>query len=108
MKRAGIFHQGAAVWAEVTNNGETLRLPTGERIPAADAHWLAPVTPGATIFALGLNYADHVRELGSKTLDPGRHDRGRSTGLHAWPRSAADVSGLDAVGIPLDRGPAGR
>ena len=28
-------------------------------------HWLPPVTPG-TIFALGLNYADHARELAFK------------------------------------------
>ncbi len=37
------------------------------RFPLAEAHWLAPVTPGASIFALGLNYADHVKELGFKT-----------------------------------------
>jgi 5-oxopent-3-ene-1,2,5-tricarboxylate decarboxylase/2-hydroxyhepta-2,4-diene-1,7-dioate isomerase len=48
------------------DNDAALRLPGGEIIAASEAHWLAPVTPGATIFALGLNYADHARELGFK------------------------------------------
>lgn len=66
MKRARIAHQGRAVWAEVVDDGAALRLPDGARLAAGQAHWLAPVTPGATIFALGLNYADHSAELGFK------------------------------------------
>lgn len=68
MRRARIFHRGRALWARV--QGDTLVLPGGERLSASDAHWLPPVTPGATIFALGLNYADHNAELGFKTKEP--------------------------------------
>jgi 5-oxopent-3-ene-1,2,5-tricarboxylate decarboxylase/2-hydroxyhepta-2,4-diene-1,7-dioate isomerase len=70
MKRARIAHKGAAVWAELVDNDSALRLGTGEIIPTAGAHWLAPFTPGASTFALGLNYADHVKELGFKTKEP--------------------------------------
>jgi 5-oxopent-3-ene-1,2,5-tricarboxylate decarboxylase / 2-hydroxyhepta-2,4-diene-1,7-dioate isomerase len=64
MKRARIAHDGAILWAELSDGEKMLRLPGGETVPAKDAQWLAPVTAGATIFALGLNYADHRRELG--------------------------------------------
>jgi 5-oxopent-3-ene-1,2,5-tricarboxylate decarboxylase/2-hydroxyhepta-2,4-diene-1,7-dioate isomerase len=70
MKRARIFHKGVAIWAEVIDDDKTLRLGNGETLPVAKAHWLPPVTPGATIFALGLNYADHMKELGFKTKEP--------------------------------------
>ena len=70
MKRARIAHKSATVWAELVDNDTALHLPNGEIVAAADAHWLAPVTPGATIFALGLNYADHARELGFKRKEP--------------------------------------
>ena len=70
MKRARIAYKGAAVWAELFDNDNALRLGDGETLPIGDAHWLAPVTPGASIFALGLNYADHVKELGFKTKEP--------------------------------------
>ncbi len=68
MKRARILHDGAICWAEV--DGDRLRLPSGQAIPADNALWLPPVTPGATIFALGLNYADHRKELGFVTAEP--------------------------------------
>jgi 5-oxopent-3-ene-1,2,5-tricarboxylate decarboxylase/2-hydroxyhepta-2,4-diene-1,7-dioate isomerase len=64
MKRARIAWQGRAVWADLVDDDQWLRLANGERVDAAHAHWLPPVTPGATIFALGLNYADHSAELG--------------------------------------------
>lgn len=70
MKRARIAHKGTAVWADLIDNDNALRLSSGETVLAAEAHWLAPVTPGASIFALGLNYADHVKELGFKTKEP--------------------------------------
>jgi 5-oxopent-3-ene-1,2,5-tricarboxylate decarboxylase / 2-hydroxyhepta-2,4-diene-1,7-dioate isomerase len=66
MKRARIFHQGVALWGELIENDAALKLGSGEVVAAADAHWLAPVTSGATIFALGLNYGDHAKELGFK------------------------------------------
>jgi 5-oxopent-3-ene-1,2,5-tricarboxylate decarboxylase/2-hydroxyhepta-2,4-diene-1,7-dioate isomerase len=39
-------------------------LPDGRTLAADEAHWLPPVLPGASCYALGLNYADHNRELG--------------------------------------------
>ena len=45
-----------------------MRLTDG-RVLAEDAVvWLPPVQPG-TIFALGLNYADHAKELAFKAPD---------------------------------------
>ena len=70
MKRARIAHKGSAVWADLIDHDNALRLASGETVSAAEAQWLAPVTPGASIFALGLNYADHVKELGFKTKEP--------------------------------------
>ncbi|MDB5583007.1 MAG: 2-hydroxyhepta-2,4-diene,7-dioate isomerase [Bradyrhizobium sp.] len=64
MRRARIAWQGRAEWAEVLEDD---RLRVGRRVLApGEFTWLPPVTPGATIFALGLNYADHSRELGFK------------------------------------------
>lgn len=42
-----------------------LQLADGRQIPEAEATWLPPVEVG-TVFALGLNYADHARELAFK------------------------------------------
>ena len=70
MKRARIFHRGAAVWADMVENDTALRLGNGETLSVSDAQWLPPGTPDASIFALGLNYADHVKELGFKTKEP--------------------------------------
>ena len=70
MKRARIAHDGRIVWAEAIENGTALRLPDGKVIAASDAVFLPPVTPGATIFALGLNYASHRAELGFKAKEP--------------------------------------
>lgn len=64
MKRARIYHRGRDIWAEVVNDDAALRLPCGQSISSADAHWLPPVQRGAAVYALGLNYADHNRELG--------------------------------------------
>lgn len=64
MKNARIFHEGRDVWARVSDDGEALSLPGGGTIAASQAHWLPPITPGASAYALGLNYADHNKELG--------------------------------------------
>jgi 5-oxopent-3-ene-1,2,5-tricarboxylate decarboxylase/2-hydroxyhepta-2,4-diene-1,7-dioate isomerase len=64
MRRARIAHQGAEAWATLVDDGTGLLLADGRVVAAAEAQWLPPVTPGATIFALGLNYADHNAELG--------------------------------------------
>ena len=70
MKRARIVHEGVILWAEMIEGDTALRLPGGKTVAASDAVFLPPVTPGATIFALGLNYADHRAELGFKTKEP--------------------------------------
>ena len=64
MRSARIFHEGRDIWVKVSREGEVLMLPGGGTVSAAEALWLPPVTPGASAYALGLNYADHSRELG--------------------------------------------
>lgn len=64
MKRARIAHRGSAVWGEVDEHAARILLADGQVVSFDEAHWLPPVTPGATIFALGLNFADHNKELG--------------------------------------------
>ena len=64
MKRARIFHAGQAIWATLRADGNALLLPHGGTLDPAQACYLPPVMAGASIFALGLNYADHNRELG--------------------------------------------
>lgn len=64
MKHALIFHRGRACWATLSSDGAALLLPSGEAVPIERAAWLPPATPGAAIYALGLNYADHNKELG--------------------------------------------
>lgn len=66
MRRARIAYAGRVQWAEVVDDGAALVLAHGQRLPADQAQWLPPVSPGATVFALGLNYADHSAELGFK------------------------------------------
>lgn len=64
MKRARIYHRGRDVWAVLDEADTVLRLPDGTRISLAEAQWLPPVTNGAATYALGLNFADHNKELG--------------------------------------------
>lgn len=66
MKRAKIFHAGREQWGLLEGEADKqfIRLADGARVAAQHAHWLAPVAPGASIFALGLNYAEHGAELG--------------------------------------------
>lgn len=64
MKRACIYHRGRIVWGEMVEEDTAIRLACGTLVPAGQAHWLPPVTHGAAAYALGLNYADHNRELG--------------------------------------------
>lgn len=63
MKTALIFHNGRATWADVDDGAGALRVD-GDVVAFEDAQWLPPVTPGASIYALGLNFADHNKELG--------------------------------------------
>lgn len=64
MKRGRIAYAGAI--HQVTAEGDKVRLPSGRLLSEHEVVWLPPVQPG-TIFALGLNYADHAAEIASKT-----------------------------------------
>lgn len=64
MKRARIYYRGCEVWATLDEAGDRLVLPHGGAVPLDEAQWLPPVQRGAAVYALGLNYADHNRELG--------------------------------------------
>jgi 5-oxopent-3-ene-1,2,5-tricarboxylate decarboxylase/2-hydroxyhepta-2,4-diene-1,7-dioate isomerase len=63
MKHARIAY-GGAIHHAVEENG-MLRLADGRIVDEQSVVWLPPVVPG-TIFALGLNYADHAKELAFK------------------------------------------
>jgi 5-oxopent-3-ene-1,2,5-tricarboxylate decarboxylase / 2-hydroxyhepta-2,4-diene-1,7-dioate isomerase len=60
MKHARIGWAGAIHTAVA--NGDHLRLADGTRLAEDEVVWLPPVVPG-TIIALGINYADHKKEL---------------------------------------------
>lgn len=63
MKHARITYEGR-IWQAVEDQGR-LRLEDGRLVDEKDVVWLPPVEAG-TIFALGLNYADHAKELAFK------------------------------------------
>lgn len=60
MKTARVAYGGAVHHAYP--HGDKLRLADGRVLSEAEVVWLPPVAPG-TIIALGLNYADHAKEL---------------------------------------------
>lgn len=60
MKHARIAWAGAVHHAIA--DGDRLRLADGTRLAEDEVVWLPPVLPG-TIIALGINYADHRKEL---------------------------------------------
>ncbi len=64
MKHGRIAWQGAIHSVTETTDGR-LRLANGRCLEESAVVWLPPVAP-RTIFALGLNYADHARELAFK------------------------------------------
>ena len=67
MKRARVIWNGAV--HDATEAAGRLRLDTGELVGESDVVWLPPLKPTErprTIFALGLNYADHAKELAFK------------------------------------------
>jgi 5-oxopent-3-ene-1,2,5-tricarboxylate decarboxylase/2-hydroxyhepta-2,4-diene-1,7-dioate isomerase len=66
VKRARVAWDGAV--HDALAEGEGVVLAGGRRLAPADAVWLPPFEP-RTIFALGLNYADHARELSFKAPD---------------------------------------
>lgn len=66
MKRARVLYEGKA-WNATESSGG-LRLDDGRTVGEDQVTWLPPVVAG-TIFALGLNYADHAKELAFKAPD---------------------------------------
>jgi 5-oxopent-3-ene-1,2,5-tricarboxylate decarboxylase/2-hydroxyhepta-2,4-diene-1,7-dioate isomerase len=60
MKRGRILHQGQVI--DVLERDGAVALPDGQCLAEAALQWLPPADFG-TVFALGLNYADHAREL---------------------------------------------
>lgn len=63
MKRARVAYAG--VIHDAAERGGLLRLANGRSVAQNEVVWLPPVESG-TIFALGLNYADHAKELAVK------------------------------------------
>ena len=70
MKHARVAYGGAVHHAVAHEGG--LRLADGRVVGEGDVVWLPPVEPG-TIIALGINYADHAKEL-AKELTIGAKD----------------------------------
>jgi 5-oxopent-3-ene-1,2,5-tricarboxylate decarboxylase / 2-hydroxyhepta-2,4-diene-1,7-dioate isomerase len=64
MRTARVIYNGAQHAAEPAADGR-IRLDTGRVLDETDVTWLPPVAPRTT-FALGLNYADHAKELAFK------------------------------------------
>ncbi|MBP6345714.1 fumarylacetoacetate hydrolase family protein [Neisseriaceae bacterium CLB008] len=60
MKKAKIQYQNQT-YAVTVNDDLSVNLPDGTVVAETDVTWLPPAT--GTMFALGLNYADHASEL---------------------------------------------
>ena len=73
----------------------------GTSVPASNAKLLAPIPrPRKNVFGIGLNYTEHVAELGFVYK---KGDQGRNRGHEARscsPKSARDVTGHVFAGIP--------
>ena len=61
MRRARVAFSGA-IHEAIPAGDEMLRLADGRMVAEDQVVWLTPFEPG-TVVALGLNYADHAREL---------------------------------------------
>ncbi|MCD7036054.1 fumarylacetoacetate hydrolase family protein [Metabacillus sp. GX 13764] len=77
MKTARVQYNGKVI-AAAEKNG-LLLLEDGSAVKEDEVIWLPPVEPG-TVFALGLNYADHAKELDFQApSEPLVFLKGRST-----------------------------
>ena len=63
MKQGRIYHNGSV--QDVSEENGKVKLSSGLLLDESQVQWLPPVEPG-TVFALGLNYADHAAELAFK------------------------------------------
>ena len=85
MRRARVIFRGDRLTA--TAEGQGLRLDDGRYVAEEEVTWLPPVEP-RTIFAVGLNYAKHARELafaptaGTAGVPQGTERRRRSPRVH--------------------------
>jgi len=68
MMRARVAYGGAIHEARPAETHGRLRLADGRELADEDVVWLPPVE-AQTIIALGLNYADHAKELAFKSQD---------------------------------------
>jgi len=66
--RARVAYAGAVHEAKPAAVEGRVRLADGRDLAEEDVVWLPPLEP-QTILALGLNYADHARELAFKSQD---------------------------------------
>lgn len=91
----GAIHEVVPVTTDANSDAAPrIRLADGRMLAESEAHWLPPVAPG-TIFALGLNYADHARELAFKAPEqPLVFLKGPNavTGHHGHTRRPADAT----------------
>lgn len=60
MRHARVAFDGAI--HDAVDDDDNLLLNDGRRVGAHEVVWLPPIVP-RTVFALGLNYADHAKEL---------------------------------------------
>lgn len=63
MRTARVAVAGAVFNAAPAGEPGHVCLPDGRVLPEDQVVWLPPVAPPGTVIALGLNYADHVKEL---------------------------------------------
>lgn len=92
MKRARVAYSGA-IYEAIEAEGR-LKLNDGRIVEEHEVVWLPPVTP-RTVFALGLNYADHAKELAfNAPTEPLVFLKGPNTfvGHRAQTRRPADVT----------------
>ncbi|MBS4210261.1 fumarylacetoacetate hydrolase family protein [Bacillus sp. FJAT-50079] len=92
MKR-GRVRYGDAIY-EVCEVAGTIQFLDGRLVPEGEVIWLPPVEP-ETVFALGLNYADHATELEFKPPEePLIFLKGRNTfiGHHGKTKRPANVT----------------
>jgi 5-oxopent-3-ene-1,2,5-tricarboxylate decarboxylase/2-hydroxyhepta-2,4-diene-1,7-dioate isomerase len=66
--RARVAYAGAVHEAKPAGAENRVRLADGRELGAEEVIWLPPFEP-QTILALGLNYADHAKELAFKSQD---------------------------------------
>ena len=88
MKKARVAYAGAI--HEATPHGEQIRLADGRVLEPGEVVWLPPFEVGA-IIALGLNYADHLKELsGELTVTT-------AAATFVPPTSMASTASMDAA-----------